>query len=84
MYKLIVLAAAALLATACTEPNKAQRVLEDAGYTNVKTGGYAMWACSEKYHFATRFTATSRATGRTVTGAVCSGMFFKNTTIRLD
>lgn len=84
MYKYIALASLAVLATACTEPEKAKRVLEDAGYTDVKTGGYAMWACSEKDHFKTSFTAISHAIGRPVKGAVCSGLMFKNTTIRLD
>lgn len=84
MLKYLTLAAVALLATACVEPDKAKRVLEDAGYTNVTTGGYALWSCSDKDFFATSFTATSRATGRIVTGAVCSGLMFKNTTIRLD
>lgn len=71
-----------LAVSACTSPDSAKRVLEAQGYTNIKTGGYALWACSEDDAFATKFTATS-VSGNTVTGAVCSG-WFKGNTIRVD
>lgn len=66
----------------CTQPQLANRVLEDAGYTHIQTGGYAFAACAESDTYATRFTAIG-PTGRQVSGAVCAGVF-KGATIRLD
>ena len=73
--------ALALLATACTDPDGARRALADAGYTDVRIGGYDVWGCDDKDTFATAFEATG-PTGRPVKGVVCNG-FWKGYTIRL-
>lgn len=70
------------LGAACTAPLDAQRVLEDQGMTDVTTGGYALWQCSEDDTFATKFEATAPS-GRRVSGAVCQGLM-KGSTIRYD
>jgi hypothetical protein len=73
----------ALVLTACTQPDDSKRVLESAGYTNVQTGGYDFFNCSEDDTFKTRFTATG-PNGKQVAGVVCAGLFFKGSTIRID
>lgn len=82
MKRFILIAAVAVLA-ACTDPSTATRVLEDQGYTNVQMTGYNFMACSKDDTFHTGFTAKSPA-GRQVTGTVCAGAFFKNSTIRFE
>lgn len=82
MKRLFLIAALAALA-ACTDPTTATRVLEDNGYTNVQMTGYAWMACSKDDTFHTGFIAKS-PNGRTVSGAVCAGAFFKNSTIRFE
>ena len=82
MKKLPFIVLLGLMVSACTSPDSAKRVLEAQGYTNIKTGGYAFFACSEDDTFATKFTATS-VSGQVVTGAVCSGLF-KGNTVRVN
>lgn len=81
MKKLIAIAAIALCG--CTQQDTARRILEDAGYTNVQLQGYAFLACSEDDTYHDAFTATN-PNGRHVSGTVCAGMLFKNSTIRFD
>lgn len=81
MKSLLFLCVAVLL-SACTQSDRATHALQDAGYTDIRTTGYAFFACSEKDTFATGFEAVG-PTGRKVSGAVCSG-FLKGQTIRLD
>jgi hypothetical protein len=82
MKRLFLIAALTALA-ACTDPTTATRVLEDQGYTNVQMTGYNMFACSRDDTFHTGFSAKSPA-GRQVSGTVCAGAFFKNSTIRFE
>lgn len=74
---------AALILSACTQPDDSRRVLESAGYTNVQTGGYDLMNCSQDDTFKTRFTAVG-PNGKPVSGVVCAGLFFKGSTIRID
>ncbi len=68
------------LAAACSDPQAARKALADAGYTNVETTGYSMFACGKDDNFATGFKAVGPS-GRKVEGAVCSG-WLKGSTIR--
>ena len=80
-YAILALATCAL--SACTDPDNARRVLEDNGYTEVQTGGYAAFSCDAKSDtYATAFAAKS-PNGRLVSGAVCKGLL-KGSTIRLN
>lgn len=81
MRRVLLIAAMVALA-GCTDETNARRVLEDSGYTDVRLGGYAFFACSEDDIFRTSFEARG-ANGRTVRGTVCKG-WFKGSTIRLD
>jgi len=79
MKKLILICA--VLVSGCTEPEHAKKILEEQGYTQVETGGYGWFACSDDDWFHTKFTALGM-TGKPITGVVCSGLLFKNSTIR--
>jgi hypothetical protein len=78
----LILGAALLAATGCTDATTATRALENQGLTPVEVGGYAWLSCGKDDAFRTKFTATN-VKGQTVTGAVCSG-WFKGATIRFD
>jgi hypothetical protein len=71
-----------LLVAGCSDSTTAERALDAAGYTNVKTTGYKFFSCGKDDAFSTGFIAKG-PTGKNVTGAVCSG-WFKSSTIRLD
>lgn len=68
---------------ACTDPGKATEILSENGYSNVYITGYRWFGCSDDDFYHTGFDATS-ATGKRVAGTVCSGLFFKGSTIRFD
>ena len=80
--KKILSAISILLLCACTAPDTATRALEGAGYTDIKITGWSAFSCSDSDDFATGFTAKG-PTGKTVTGAVCSGLL-KGATIRTN
>lgn len=72
-----------LLATGCTDPDGAVKVLSDNGFTKIQTGGYAWLSCGSKDDiYRTEFTATS-PNGSLVKGAVCKGIW-KGSTIRFE
>lgn len=79
--KRIIIFAALLVLTACTDVKEAKRVLEENGYSQVQSEGYAWFACSKEDTFHTAFTAVA-PTGRPVHGVVCSGWVFRASTIR--
>lgn len=83
MKKLIMAALAALALVGCTDVENTVRVLEQNGYTDVKTTGYDWLACSKDDGTSTGFVATSPS-GHQVKGAVCAGYFFKSSTIRFN
>jgi hypothetical protein len=64
----------------CTDENATRRTLQDSGFTEIQTGGYAWFACSEDDAFHTAFTATNSA-GKPVSGVVCCG-WLKSCTVR--
>ena len=79
--RLATLIAAASTLSACTDRDGATRVLEAAGYSDIRVGGWAPLTCDDKGDsFATSFAATG-PTGIRVSGAVCGG-FLKGNTIR--
>lgn len=81
MKKLILIAAVVFL-TACTQPDKATRALEASGYTEIKMNGFAFFGCDEKDSYHDAFTAKG-SNGKMVEGVVCGGVF-KGATIRVD
>ena len=73
----------AALAAACTDPQSATRILVANGYTNVETTGYNWFSCGSGDAYHTGFTAYS-PNGTQVSGTVCAGLLFKNSTIRFE
>lgn len=68
---------------ACSDETTAKRVLAQSGYTDVRTTGYRYFGCSQDDGMHTGFEALGPG-GTKVSGVVCSGIFFKGYTIRLD
>lgn len=83
MKKLILVLGLVFTIAACTDEPNAQRILEANGFTNIEMTGYSFFSCSEKDAQSTGFIATG-PTGKQVKGSVCSGIFFKNSTIRFE
>lgn len=71
-----------ILLTACTDNSTAYRVLKNDGYTNIKFTGYSWFACSQDDFYHTGFIATKN--NHQIEGTVCSGLIFKNATIRFE
>ncbi len=59
----------------------AKRALSSQGFTDVKITGYQFFDCSQDDFYHTGFTAKNTR-GESIEGTVCSGIFFKNSTIR--
>lgn len=70
-----------ILLCSCSNTKDANKALTAMGFTNIKITGYSFWSCSEDDFYHTGFIAKN-AQGFTVTGTVCSGLFFKNSTVR--
>jgi len=81
---LIIIGVISVLAlNSCTDETEAQRILSANGYTNIEFTGRAWFACAESDTYATGFKAKG-PTGQSIEGAVCSGLFWKNSTIRFN
>lgn len=72
-----------LVLAGCSDSDTAIKALKGAGYTDIRTTGYSWFACGEGDSFSTGFVAKG-PTGVKVEGAVCSGLLFKNSTIRTN
>lgn len=70
----------AVLLSACTDTNTANRVLQAQGFTKIEILGYSPFGCSEDDLYHTKFLAYSQS-GQIVTGVVCSAPF-KGATVR--
>jgi hypothetical protein len=65
------------------DPERTEKVLAQQEYANIASHGYSWSAYGGDDFYATRFTAINPA-GHHVAGVVCSGLFFKESTIRFD
>jgi len=70
-----------LVLAGCTSKQDAERALKAQGFNDIKVTGYDFLACSSDDFYHTGFTATN-TNGKIVRGTVCSGILFKNATIR--
>ncbi|QQG33809.1 hypothetical protein ZPAH1_orf00047 [Aeromonas phage ZPAH1] len=84
MKKVIASLLMVVVLSGCTDADGARNTLSKNGYTDIHITGYSFLSCDEKDFFSTGFQATNIASGMRVEGAVCSGLFFKNSTIRFD
>ena len=83
MIRLMLIVMAVGVLAGCTDPQGAARTLNGAGYSNIKTSGYSWFSCGQNDAYSTGFTANG-PTGVEVSGAVCRGWLFKNSTIRTE
>lgn len=74
--------ASVTLQAGCSDPAGAHRVLEAAGYSEIRVDGPALWGCADDDTFQTAFRAVG-PTGKPVQGVVCAG-WLKGATIRLE
>lgn len=82
--KRFALAFAVLALVACTDRDGAEDTLHKAGYSDIDTsGGHAWFGCGQDDTFATEFKAKG-PTGIPLEGVVCSGLWGKSSTIRID
>lgn len=65
----------------CTDPSGAKEALKAQGFSDINITGYKMFMCSENDVYSTGFVAKN-INGQRVEGSVCSGLFFKGSTIR--
>ena len=80
MKNIIAVVIVCIILAGCTDPDRAQKVLEDNGYTNIHTGGYSMFGFGRGDTYATEFESKTPA-GKPVNGVVCSA-WLKGSTIR--
>lgn len=66
--------------SACTNEEDAYRALQAEGFEDIKFTGYDFFACSEDDFYHTGFIA--KRNQLEVRGTVCSGLFFKRSTVR--
>ena len=81
MKKMLILALASLAIMSCTNAEEATRVLEAQGFKNIEITGYNFFGCGKDDIYHTGFIAIGQ-NGQAVEGTVCSGMFFKGSTVR--
>lgn len=81
--KIIILLAALAAVAGCTDPEGAKKALAGAGYSRIEITGYSFFSCSKDDARSTGFKAVGPS-GVQVSGAVCSGLIFKNSTIRTE
>jgi hypothetical protein len=84
-----------LLATGCTDPDGAVKVLSDNGFSNIKTGGYGWLSCSSKEDvYKTEFTTSpngsqlkepfAKDSGKAQPSALNDGVTMESHSLTLD
>lgn len=81
MKKIALIAIAVLALSGCSDAKTARHALDAEGYTDIEITGWSPFSCSDDDTFSTGFVATN-SKGKRVRGTVCSGILFKNATIR--
>lgn len=72
-----------VILSGCTNKEHAFRALESMDYDEIEYIGYKFFAYSKEDFYHTGFEAITKE-GRHVTGTVCSGLIFRNSTVRFD
>ncbi len=72
-----------MMLCACTKADDVKKYSEEQGWASFNVTGYRWFGCSDDDWYQTGFSAVTKD-GKKVTGVVCSGLFFKGATMRLD
>lgn len=64
------------------KPEDVKKYAEMESWATYEPSGICWFGCGDDFH-GTKFTATTKD-GKTIRGCVCSGVFFKNITLRLE
>lgn len=64
----------------CTDESTARRILAFDGATEIQFTGYNWFACSKDDFYHTGFSA--KKNGHEISGTVCGGLIFRNSTVR--
>jgi len=81
MKKILLAVLMVLVLSGCTNKSDAERALKAQGFSDITVTGYSFFACSDDDFYHTGFSAINPK-GEVVTGTVCSGLLFKNSTVR--
>ena len=83
MIKIVIGMIIAIILSSCSNSNDAHIALNAMGFTDIKITGYKWFACSDDDWFHTGSVAKNPQ-AYTVNGVVCSGLLFKNSTVRFE
>ncbi len=81
MKNVLIIAILAILFSGCTNKDDAKKALISSGFSDIQITGYNFFSCSRNDFYRTGFTAKN-VNGLKVNGTVCSGLLFKNSTVR--
>lgn len=81
MKNLLLCVSVASVVASCSDANITRETLTKAGYTNIRTTGWAPLVCGQDDTYSTGFTAVNQV-GIEVSGVVCCGLIFKSCTVR--
>ena len=84
MFRMLLICTLLLGLSSCmTSPEDANKALRALGFTDVQYTGYSFFSCGKGDWYHTGFTARN-VNGELVSGTVCSGLLFKQSTVRFD
>jgi hypothetical protein len=69
------------LFSSCTDATETRRILAAQGFKKIEITGYNFWGCGKEDFYHTGFNAIS-PNNTPISGTVCSGLFFKGSTVR--
>lgn len=80
MIKFLIAVVLVISLSGCTDKENAERILKNDGFSNITITGYNFFACSKDDFQRTGFIA--KKGDKEIEGTICSGLLFKNSTIR--
>ena len=80
MIKFLIAVLVIISLSGCTDKETTERILKNDGFSNITITGYNFFACSKDDIYHTGFIA--KKGDKKIEGTVCSGLIFKNSTIR--
>jgi hypothetical protein len=81
MKNKIIIILTLLCLTSCTDKKSAEEALTNMGFNEIEITGYKFFSCGKDDFYHTGFKARN-IHGNLVEGTVCSGLFFKDATVR--